>query len=91
MDIPLILIELDLYCTETAKLVVSLYDWYAMPSTVHKLLLHSSSISYNLILPIEVHLEDALESLNKQVRNSRLQHTTKILRLNTVKSDTNVL
>ena len=24
--------ELDLYCTETAKFTLSLYDWYVMPS-----------------------------------------------------------
>ncbi|XP_065665488.1 uncharacterized protein LOC136086917 [Hydra vulgaris] len=73
-----------LYCTETAKRIVSLYDWYVKPPTVHKLLLHSSSISHKLLLPIGLYSEDSLESLNKQIRNSRLKHTAKISRLNTM-------
>ncbi|XP_065678116.1 uncharacterized protein LOC136093124 [Hydra vulgaris] len=63
---PIIINELDLYCTETAKRIVNLYNWYVMPPTVHKLLLHSSSISNKLPLPIGIYSEDALESLNKQ-------------------------
>ena len=55
-----------------------------MPATVHKLLMHSSSISHKLTLLIGVYLGDALESLNKQIRISRLQHTVKISSLNTM-------
>ena len=80
-EYPININELYLHCTETAKLIVSLYDWYVMPPTVHKLLAHSSSISHKLTLPIGLYSEDALESLNKQIRNSGLQHTAKILRL----------
>ena len=36
---PININELDFYCTETAKLIVSLYEWYVMPPTGHKLLL----------------------------------------------------
>ena len=53
---PITINELDLHCTETAKLIVSLYDWHLMPPTVHKVLLHSSSISHKLTLPTRVYL-----------------------------------
>jgi hypothetical protein len=88
---PIRINELEIYCTETAKLIVCLYAWYVMPPTVHKLLLHSPSISHKLPLPIGVYSEDALESLNKQIRNSRLKHTAKISRLNTMRNQMHYL
>ncbi|KAL6420764.1 hypothetical protein ACFW04_013877 [Cataglyphis niger] len=49
------------YCQETAKLYVSLYPWYYMPPTVHKILIHGSSIK-EIILPIGQLSEEALET-----------------------------
>lgn len=35
----------DHYYTETARLYVSLYPWFYMPSSVHKILLHGADIN----------------------------------------------
>lgn len=40
------------YCMDTAKLYVQLYDWYYMPITVHKVLIHGSKMVSEAILPI---------------------------------------
>jgi hypothetical protein len=40
------------YTLETAKLYVSLYPWFYMPSTIHKVLMHGAAIVESAILPI---------------------------------------
>lgn len=37
------------YCYETAELYINLYDWYYMPPSVHKILLHGASIAKSFI------------------------------------------
>lgn len=45
----------DHYCTETARLYVSLYPWFYMPSSVHKILLHGADVIHNALLPIGIY------------------------------------
>jgi len=40
------------YTLETAKLYVSLYPWYYMPSSVHKILIHGADIVQYALLPM---------------------------------------
>ena len=70
------------YCNTTLTLMIELYGWYVIPPSVHKLLVHGSQIADRLELPIEQYSEEAQESQNKMIRNSRLSHTCKVSRLN---------
>lgn len=77
--------EIDLnkfskYAFTTAELYVSLYKWYPMPPTVHKILIHSQDIMNNFILPIGQLAEDAQESRHKEVKYYREHNTRKISR-----------
>ena len=63
------------FCSETADMYVSLYPWYPMPPSVHKILVHGHVVLQNMILPIGMMSEEAQESLNKYIRAYRLQHT----------------
>ena len=74
------------YCYDTLLLIVQLYSWYAIPPTVHKLLVHGAQVADRLELPIGMYSEEAQESQNKIIRNSRLSHTCKISRLNVMKN-----
>lgn len=40
------------YCLITAKMFVSLYPWYYMPASVHKVLLHGAAVIRFAPLPI---------------------------------------
>lgn len=71
------------YCKETATLYIKMYPWYYMPPTIHKLLIHGSSIVKETILPIGLLSEEALEATHKYVRKFREHHTRKNSRLNT--------
>lgn len=69
------------YTQETAELYVSLYDWYHMPVTVHKILIHGADIiKHNSIIPIGQLSEDAQEASHKVFRYQRLHHTRKLSR-----------
>jgi hypothetical protein len=68
------------YCLETARLYVSLYEWYYMSSSVHKILIHSSEIVSAALLPIGQLSEDAQEAQNKYCKKFREQHTRKCSR-----------
>ena len=83
--------QFEVYCTDTAKIIVNKYGWYIMPPSVHKILIHGCSISKQFDLPIAQYSEEAQESLNKQIRNVRLHHTTKISRINTMKDQMHYL
>lgn len=69
------------YAIETARIYVSNYDWYYMPSSVHKILIHGENvIKHFAVLPIGQLSEDAQESRNKDYRNIRLHHARKCSR-----------
>ena len=65
------------YCDETYDLYVSLYSWFYMPVSMHKLLIHSSQVIQKLELPIVMYSEEALESRNKDHKKIRENHTRK--------------
>jgi hypothetical protein len=60
----------DNYAKETAKLFVSLYAWYRMPASVHKVLIHGSAIVSADLLPIGQLSEEAQEAGNKDIKHS---------------------
>lgn len=76
-------IELEnfkVYTLETAKAYISLYNWYYMPASVHKLLFHSTDIIKNALVPIGQLSEEALEANHKFFRDYRENHSRKFSR-----------
>lgn len=69
------------YGVETAKLFVSLYPWYNMPASVHKILLHGAEVIEHALLPIGELSEEAQECRNKDYKTWREHHTRKDSRL----------
>lgn len=66
---------------ETARMYVHKYEWYYMPSSVHKILIHGEKIIEHFsILPIGQLSEDAQESRNKNYKQYRLHHARKCSR-----------
>ncbi|KAG4066296.1 hypothetical protein HA402_000520 [Bradysia odoriphaga] len=65
------------FCLETARFYVKRYFWYPMPSSVHKMLIHSRDIILANELPVGVLAEDAAESCNKMYRHNRQFHARK--------------
>ena len=68
------------YCVNTAHLFVTLYLWYNMPTSVHKVLIRGAEIVKYALLPIAQLSEDAQESRNKDIKNFRLHHSRKCSR-----------
>lgn len=85
--------------TETFKVLLSdtrnqflaLYNWYYMPISIHKLLIHGIDIISSFSLPIGQLSEEALEARHKEIRYNRLNHTRKCSRENSNKDLMNVL
>lgn len=75
--------KFDEYASETADHYLSLYNWYKMPPSVHKVLFHGGDIIRSLTLPIGLYSEEAQEARNKDFKNIRLHHTRKMSRVNT--------
>lgn len=71
------------YASDTTKLYLSLYDWYKIPPSIHKILHHGSDIIASLNLPIGLYSEEAQEARNKDFRNIREHHTRKMTRIET--------
>lgn len=65
---------------ETAQLYVSLYNWYYMPASVHKLLLHGAEIVQYALVPIGLLSEEAQEANHKLFREYRRNHARKMSR-----------
>ena len=76
------------YCSETAELYVSLYKWYPMPVTVHKILIHGALVIENFLIPIGQLSEDVQESRHKEFRQFRLDNSRKVSR---TKANTDIL
>lgn len=68
------------YCVATREMYLSLYPWYNMPATVHKILVHGANIIKNSVIPIGQMSEEASEAKNKEIRKARLGHTLKTSR-----------
>lgn len=71
------------YCKETADLYRTIYSWYPMPPTVHKLLDHGEIIASTAILPLGLLSEEAQEARNKDCRYYREHNTRKCSRVST--------
>lgn len=74
------ILKFQTYALETAKLYVSLYPWYYMPVSVHKLLIHGSTIIKHAIVPIGQLSEDAQEANHKYFRKYRENNSRKMSR-----------
>ncbi|XP_050530607.1 uncharacterized protein LOC126899604 [Daktulosphaira vitifoliae] len=75
--------EFKMYTADTAKLFISLYPWYNMPSSVHKILIHGADVINAALLPIGQLSEEAAEANNKEYKKFREHHTRKNTRYNT--------
>ena len=53
------------YCLETAELFIQLHPWYYMPQSLHKILIHEWQVVDEMVLPIGMMSEEALEARNK--------------------------
>ena len=71
------------YYFETAQMAISLYGWYKMSATVHKLLIHGADIIKSLPLPVGQLSEDVIESAHKEYKTLRQYHSRKTSRINT--------
>lgn len=69
------------YCLNTARRFIDLYPWYNMPTSVHKILFHSSEIISYFMLPIGQLGEEAQESRNKDIKRYREFHSRKFSRM----------
>lgn len=68
------------FCLATAERYVNLYPWYPMPVTVHKILIHSTDIISNFLIPIGQLSEEAQEARNKEFKMCRRNFTRKCSR-----------
>lgn len=71
------------YTRETARSYVKLYEWYYMPATVHKILIHGADVIDYAIVPIGQLSEEVQESRHKEVRRFRELNTRKSSRIKT--------
>ncbi|CAI6358177.1 unnamed protein product [Macrosiphum euphorbiae] len=75
--------KFELYTKDTAKLFISLYPWYYIPSSVHKILIHGADVINAALLPIGQLSEEAAEANNKEYKKFREHHTQKNSRIST--------
>lgn len=69
---------------ETFNLYVTEYNWFYMPSSLHKILFHGADIIKFAGLPIGMFSEEAMEARNKDFRNIRNDHARKFSRQETM-------
>lgn len=77
--------KFDIYCLKTAVLFVKLYPWFNMPTSVHKILMHSSIVISHALLPIGLLTEEAQEARNKDIKRYREQYSRKCSREMTIR------
>ncbi len=63
----------------------ALYNWYYLPATVHKVLMHGAEIIESMVLPIGQLSEEVAEASIKVIRKTQTEHTRNISRLSTNK------
>lgn len=73
--------KFEKYAFETATLYVQLYKWHPMSPTLHKILMHGSTVISHSILPIGQLSEEAAEARNKHFRLYRLNSSRKFDRV----------
>lgn len=74
-------IKFSEFAADTAADYVKLYDWYYMPASVHKILVHGADIIRSLSVPIGQLSEEAQEARNKEFKRFREDHTRKCSRI----------
>jgi hypothetical protein len=68
------------YLTETAHLYVLLYNWHPMSPTIHKILMHGTTVISHALIPIGQLSEEAAEARNKHFRQYRQNFSRKFSR-----------
>lgn len=76
--------QFEAFCMDTAKLYIEMYNWYYMPASLHKVLIHGADIERNSILPLGMLSEEGAEARNKYYKRDRLMHSRKNSRINTM-------
>ncbi|GBN23404.1 hypothetical protein AVEN_96241-1 [Araneus ventricosus] len=79
------------YTFDTVKLCVQLCNWYYMPASVNKLLIHGRQIVEYAILPIGHLSEEAQEARNKDFKKFREQFSRKFSMKNTLEDVVHML
>lgn len=79
------------FTLETARMYVAKYPWYYMPTTVHKILIHSPQVISSAILPIGQLSEEAQEARNKDIKKYREGFSRKFSRRQTMEDVFNLL
>jgi len=75
----------------TLQLYLNKYNWYYMPASVHKVLIHGCHIIEYFDLSIGLLSEEALKVRHKEIRKTRLHHTQKTSREDTNTDLLNIL
>lgn len=75
--------KFDNYAKVTAQLYVKLYDWYTMPPSVHKVLIHGLLVIKYSLMPIGFLSEETQENRNKDYKRFCEHRTRKSSRINT--------
>ena len=73
--------EFEKYCTETYEMFHSLYTWYRMPVTLHRVLAYGRDYMDTLPLPLGRMSEEGGESQNKLLRHDRELRARKTSRI----------
>ena len=68
---------LEAYCSETAELYLQHYAWYPMPTTLHRLLVHSVVVVQQCLLRIGAMSEEAAEARHKRAIISAAEGETR--------------
>lgn len=74
------------YCIDTAKIYISLYPWYYMPQSLHKVLLHGADLINKSVLPIGQMSEEVQESRHKDAKQYREFFSRKFSRQQTLEN-----
>ena len=72
------------YANDTASLYAEQYEWFYMPASMHKILIHGASIIDSFLVPIGQLSEEAQESRNKDFKRYRENNTRKSSRIKTI-------
>jgi len=64
-----------IYALDTAKKLISLYDWYYFPPSVHNVLVHGADVINFAVVSIEELSKEVAESRNKDIKVYRKQNT----------------
>lgn len=60
--------KFNVLCHQTAKMYTQYYNWYYMPATLRKIVMHGAKFIENNILPVEMFAEEPFEARNKNYK-----------------------